>query len=119
MTGGSHASVGPDGDSLATAAVGTVLAGVGTLVWPELLAGTMSLAVVATFVVWTRAVRALRQRRTTGFPPVRLIPHIALGAIGWSGAVLLGPVFPLVRPLLLGVVAVGFWLLARSAPMSI
>lgn len=106
---------GRDLDPLPTASVGTALAGAMSLMWPELVAGTVSLAAVASFVVWIRCVRALRKRRETGYRPARLIPLLVLGGSGWASALLFGPDFPPVRALLLGAVALGFWLLARSA----
>lgn len=102
-------------DPLSTASVGTALSGVGSLVWPGLVAGAVSLAVMASFLVWVRAVHAVRRRRLTGYHPARLIPFLVLGGSGWGAALLLGPTFPQGRPLLLGLVAVGFWFLARSS----
>ncbi|MGA7861108.1 MAG: hypothetical protein WCB19_04560 [Thermoplasmata archaeon] len=115
MTAGSDALSPRDLDPLSTSSVGTALAGAASLVWPELVAGAISLAAVASFVVWIRALRALRTRRATGYRPVRLLPFLALGGAGWSAAVLFGPIFPPGRALLLGGVSVGLWFLARSA----
>jgi hypothetical protein len=115
MTGPSGAWAGRDLDPLSAASIGTALAGTMSLVWPELVAGTVSLAAVASFVLWVRAVRAFRRRRETGYRPVRLIPFLALGGSGWTAALLVGPEFPPVRALLLGAVALGIWFLARSA----
>jgi hypothetical protein len=103
-----------DGDPLTMASVGTALAGGASLVWPELIAGTLSLAVVTSFVVWIRAIRALRQRRSTGYHPARLVPFLVLGTVGWSTALLLGPTLPSSRAPVLGIVAVGLWVLAGS-----
>lgn len=102
----------PGFDPLPVAAVGSGLAGAASLVWPELLAGAVTLAVLTGFVVWVRAVRTLRDRRTTGYPPARLIPLLALGAAGWATELLLGPTLPTARAPLLGVVGVGLWLLS-------
>jgi hypothetical protein len=102
-------------DPLSTAAIGTALAGVASLVWPQLVAGAVSLAAVASFVLWIRAVRALRRRRSTGYHPSRLLPFLAVGAAGWAVALVLDPAFPAGRALVLGVVIVALWVLARSA----
>jgi hypothetical protein len=115
----------PDGppprelDALPTASIGTALAGGASLVWPELLAGAVSLAVLTAFVVWLRALRTLRQRRVTGYRPLRLLPLLVLGGAGWSAEVLVGPAYPAVRALLLGAVSVGLWLLAGSPVVGI
>jgi hypothetical protein len=115
LTAGSVAVPSRDLDPLSTASVGTALAGTLSLVWPELVAGTVCLAAVASFVVWVRALRALRQRRATGYRSTRFIPFLVIGGAGWTVAFLPGPGFPPVRALVLGAVSVGLWLLTRSA----
>jgi hypothetical protein len=95
--------------------VGTALAGTLSLVWPDLVAGAVSLAAVTSFVVWVRALRALRRRRATGYRFTRLLPFLAIGGAGWTVAFLPGPEYPPVRALVLGVFSVGLWLLTRSA----
>jgi hypothetical protein len=115
MTGPSEAWTGRDLDPLSTASIGTALAGAMSLVWPELIAGTVSLAAVTSFVIWVQAVRVLRKRRETGYRPTRLIPFLTLGGGGWTAALLIGPEVPPVRALLLGAVALGLRFLARSA----
>jgi hypothetical protein len=115
MTGPSELWAGRELDPLSAASLGTALAGAMSLVWPELVAGTVSLAAVASFVVWVRAVRVLRKRRETGYRPARLIPFLVIGGSGWTGALLIGPEFPPARVLLLGAVALGFWVLSRSS----
>jgi hypothetical protein len=103
-----------DVDPLSAAAFGTALTGGASFVWPELVAGTVVLAALTSFVVWARAVRALRRRDSTGFRAGRLTPFVALGGAGWGLALWLEPLLPPVRALLLGTVAVGFRVLARS-----
>ena len=119
MTLPSAAGSGRDLDPLPAAAIGAALAAGMSLLWPELIAGTVSLAAAASFVVWIRALRALRARRETGYHPARLIPFIALGGVGWATAILVGPEFPPARALLVGGVALGFWLLSRSVSRGI
>ncbi len=106
-------------DPLPTSSVGTALAAIASLLWPELVGAAVSLAALASFVLWLRALRVLRQRRTTGYRPVRLVPLLALGTGGWSVAFLLGPILPPARGLLLGVVCLGLWSLAPSAGVGI
>ncbi|MGC2290056.1 MAG: hypothetical protein WA688_09420 [Thermoplasmata archaeon] len=115
MTAGPDTPPAGDVDPLSASSVGTALVGAASLVWPELVAGALCLAVVATFVVWIRALRAFRDRRASGFRPARLLPFLALGGGGWGAAFLLGSAFPPGRALLLGGVSVGLWFLARSA----
>jgi hypothetical protein len=114
MTAGRETGSARDLDPLSTASVGTALTGAASLVWPELVAGALSLAALASFVVWLRALKAWRGRRQTGYRPRRLIPVFALGGIGWSVALLLGSTYPSGRALVLGVVCVALWFLARS-----
>lgn len=91
------------------------MASVASLIWPELLAAVVTLAVLATFVVWVRALRVVRDRRTTRYRPRRLIPLLGLGISGWSVAALVGSFLPEARVLVLGGVAIGFWFLAPAA----
>ena len=119
MTAGSEGPPRREVDPLPTAAVGTVLAGLASLVWPELSSAVVSLAVLASFVVWVRALRAFRRRRTSGYDPGRLLPLAAVGTAGWSGALLLGSTSPVGRALLLGAVSVGLWFLTRPASAGI
>jgi hypothetical protein len=119
LNGFSDAAVSHDLDPLSTSSIGTALAGVASLVWPELVAGAVSLAAVACFLVWLRVVRTLRQRRSTGYRPTRLLPLAALGGAGWGFVLLLGYDFPPGRAPLLGFISVVLWLLTRSGWMGI
>jgi hypothetical protein len=114
VTAGSDPGLPGEFDPLSTSSVGTALAGAASLVWPELVTGAISLAAVASFVVWVRAVRALRRRQMTGFRPHRLIPCLVVGGAGWSAALALVSVPPVGRALALGGAVVGLWILARS-----
>lgn len=97
-------------DALSGAAIGTVVAGLGSLVWPGLLAAASCLAVLATFVAWIRALGLYRGRRVTGYDPRHLAPLLILGSGGWAGALLLGSVSASARSLALGAVVVGLWI---------
>ena len=115
MIGDSGETSAPELDPLLSSAAGTAFAGVASLIWPELTAAALSLAVLATFVVWVRALRILRRRRATDYDPGRLLPLLVLGGTGWSAAVLVAPIVPEGRPLILGAFSVGLWVLARAA----
>ena len=119
MTAGSREPPAGELDPLPAATIGTLLASVTSLVWPELNSAAVSLAVLATFVVWVRALHAFRRRRTSGYAPGRLLPLAAVGTVGWSGAFLLGTTSPVARALLLGVVSVGLWFLSRPVSAGI
>lgn len=106
-------------DPLPTASMGTALVGVASLVWPELIPAALSLAVLASFVVWVRVLRTVRENRTGGSGVRRFIPLFALGVTGWSAALFLGSILPWGRALLLGGVAIGLWLLARMAAVGV
>jgi hypothetical protein len=107
-----------DLDPMSASAIGTGLAGAASLVWPELVAGTIALAALGSFLLWARALHALRQRRVTHYPAVRLIPLVVLGVTGWGTALLVGLVIPSGGAVVLGVVCVGLWRLARWAPLG-
>jgi len=115
MTPGSGELAPRELDPLATSSAGTALAGVASLVWPELVSAVVSLAALTGFVIWIRALRALKHRRSTGYRPGRLAPLVLVGVVGWSIALFVGPIFPLGRPLALGGASVGLWALARPA----
>jgi hypothetical protein len=106
-------------DPLSSSAVGTTLAGAASLIWPELVAGTVTLAALASFLLWVRVLRALRQRRIGDFRSSRVIPLAGLGAAGWGTALLVGPIFPAGRALVLGAASLGLWLLARSTLVGV
>jgi hypothetical protein len=119
LTAGAATVPSRDLDPLSTASMSTFLAGTLSLVWPDLVAGAVSLAAVTSFLIWVRALRALRRRRLTGYLPIRLLPFLALGGAGWTAAFLIGPEYPPFRALVLGAVSVGLWLLTRSAWVGI
>jgi hypothetical protein len=119
LTANSGAVLAWDIDPLSTSALGTAIAGAGSLVWPDLVAGTISLAAVASFVVWIRALRAVRRRQLTGYRVRRLLPCLATGGAGWATALALGPVSLTDRALVLGATSVALWLLARSGVVGI
>jgi hypothetical protein len=107
-------SLGTAPDPLTTSAAGTALAAVSSLLWPELFAAVVSLAVLASFLVWVRVLRALRERRLSQSQRTRLVPLLIVGGMGWS-VVLLGPLALWERALFLGALPAGLWLLLRSA----
>lgn len=102
-------------DPLSLSSAGTVVAAVGTLVWPQLVSATVTLAALTSFVVWVRMLRALRRPAPTGFRLPGLFPFVFLGLTGWSGALLLARAYPAGGALLLGTVCVGFRFLARPS----
>lgn len=102
-------------DPLLSSSAGTALAGAASLLWPELISAALSLAVLATFVVWVRALRVLRRPRAIRYDPSRLLPILLLGAGGWSAAFLVPPVLLEGRGLILAALGIGLWVLARPA----
>ena len=98
---------------LRTAALGTALAGLASLVWPELLSATLSLASLVTFVVWVRALGVFRRRRSSEYGTVHFLPLVLVGIVGWSTAILLGPLSLPGRALMLGGMSIGLWLLMK------
>jgi hypothetical protein len=100
-------------DPLSASTAGAAISAVASVVWPVLAAATLSLAVLASFVVWIRALRAWRRSRRTPTDTGGLLSLALVGGTGWGAALLLGPVVPLARPLLLGALAVGLWVTAR------
>lgn len=108
-----------DLDPLPAASIGTALAAAGALVWPALLAGATSLAVLTGFVAWTRVVRALRQRPVPGPSPRRFLPLLVLAGGGWAAELVVGPVIPEIRAPMLGALALGLWGLVRHAGLGV
>ncbi|MCI4352150.1 MAG: hypothetical protein L3K14_02010 [Thermoplasmata archaeon] len=115
MTAGSGEFLPQEPDPLLSSSAGTALAGVASLLWPELISAALSLAVLASFVVWVRAVRVLRRPQANHYAPNRLLPLLLLGAAGWSATLLVPPVLAEGRALILGALGVGLWVLARPA----
>jgi hypothetical protein len=103
-----------DLDPLSGSSVGTALASAASLVWPELLAGAVSLAAMATFLVWIQVVGRLRRRESPGYSSVGLLSLLAVGGGGWGAALLLGPVSPAARALALGAMSLGLWWRVRT-----
>lgn len=114
MTAGSEQWSARDLDPLSIASTGTALTGAASFVWPDLVPGAVSLAALTSFVVWMRALRALKRKRESGYHPIRLIPLLALGGAGWSIALLVGPSNSPGRAMVLGIVCLVIWFLARS-----
>ncbi|MCI4347448.1 MAG: hypothetical protein L3J97_02370 [Thermoplasmata archaeon] len=102
-------------DPLLSSSAGTALAGAASLLWPELISAALSLAVLASFVVWIRVLRVLRRPRATRYDSNRFLPLLLLGAGGWSAAYLVPPVLLEGRGLILGALGIGLWVLARPA----
>ena len=119
MRGTAEGTPSGDFDALSLSSVGTVVAAVGTLVWPQLVSATVTLAALTSFVVWVRSLRALRRRASTGFRLHGLFPFALLGLAGWSGALLLGRAYPAGGALLLGTVCAGFRFLVRPSARGI
>lgn len=104
-----------DLDALPAASMGTALTAAASLVWPSLLAGATALAVLTGFVVWTRLLRALRQRTGPGRTSRRLLPLLAVTAGGWAAALATGPATAPMRAVVLVALALGLWGLVRRA----
>ncbi len=104
-----------DVDPLPASVVGAVLATAGTLAWPPLRGAVLCLSVLATVIVWMRAVRMFRTRRSTGYEARRLWPLAAVGLAGWLGAGVAEAIVPSSAVWSMMALAVSLWPLSRVA----
>ena len=118
MTSGGASAFSGDLEPLPTAAAAVLVAGVASFVWPEMDPAVLCLAIVASFAAWVRAVRAVRERRTSGYDSRRVFPLAGVGIVGWAGALFASRVSPDASTLGLILLAIALWLSARSAGVS-